>query len=85
MNIKEWLSVKLERPTERTLVRKALTLIEEITVESDNAGDGQIYKIAHAALGRCGNPHDDWKEEILKNYHAIRRDELRRRRQASDE
>ena len=30
-----------------------------------------IYKIAHATLGECGNPHTDWKEECELGYKLM--------------
>lgn len=82
-NMRAGLLEILSRPAERTLERKALVLIKEISLNGDNS-DGnlsEIYTLAHAALGRCGNPHSDWVQAIVKQYRRLRRDELRRKRE----
>jgi len=58
-------SVKQCDRTER--LERALLVIEGLYLAAD--GDGgpfadQVYEVAHAALGMCGNPHMDWLEQI---------------------
>lgn len=74
---KEWL--KTHRAKERKLVKdpkvKALRLIDMLTCNDDYANNELltiIYKIAHSAHGICGNPHDDWKQEMDDLYKRLK-------------
>ena len=59
-------------------LKRVLNTIDKIASINDEDGKnkvlGDIYKIAHAFSGECGNPHNDWKEfenkmaKKLKNY-----------------
>ena len=59
-------------------LKRALETIQKICMINDEDCSNKIltdiYKIAHAFEGTCGNPHNDWKEfekemaEKLKNY-----------------
>jgi len=45
---------------------KALRTIEGICLLDEKPENAKFYKIAHVALGHCGNPHEDWvKEEVI--------------------
>lgn len=48
-------------------LERALLVIEGLYLAADMDGDpfaDQVYEVAHAALGMCGNPHEDWLELI---------------------
>jgi len=85
-NNQQWLLDRLSVPSERSIERKALTLIDIIAGEESENRNGEdeamdrIYRLAHVALGKCGNPHESWKKEVIVSYRAHRRDELKRKR-----
>ncbi len=63
-----------EGKASRTLKGKALCLIDMLTCNddfSDNELLSLIYRIAHSAAGVCGNPHEDWQEEIHRLYRKF--------------
>ncbi len=48
-------------------LERALLVIEGLYLASDLDGTpfaDEVYEVAHAALGMCGNPHMDWLEHI---------------------
>ena len=47
---------------ERRLER-ALLVIDGLCMDQDGGLFETIYMIAHAAVGRCGNPHKNWRKE----------------------
>lgn len=80
--VDNWLLKRLSEPAERSLERKALTIIDMIAGEAgENRGNDKemdtIYRLAHSALGKCNSPHEDWKEEIKRKYKIVRKDELK--------
>jgi hypothetical protein len=63
------------RPINRYLVLRALKAIEGI-VSEDVAMPLQekvdlIYELAHAALNKCNNNHDDWKQKIIATHKTM--------------
>jgi len=50
---------------------KALEAIEGLCSLDENSRDVVIYKIAHVALGKCENPHDDWREELDRLHKLL--------------
>jgi hypothetical protein len=77
-----WLLNELSQPAERTIERKALVLIDMLACNGsvDERTIAAIYRIAHAALGKCSG-HEDWRADIIRQYRRHRREELRRRKQ----
>ena len=50
----------------------ALSVIECMTLGDFIITEGivnAIYKFSHIALGKCRNPHDDWRNELFE-LHA---------------
>lgn len=69
----------LRKPKEpnQELMLKALQVIELISLYADSDADGvidspisKIYRLSHAALGRC-DVHDDWVKEIEDLYASL--------------
>jgi len=61
----------------KQLQQQALEAIEAI-VSSDNkqltnSQRQAIYRFAHCALFRCGNPHHEWVMEIKKTHEAFKK------------
>lgn len=54
------------------LKTKALEVIEGLCLLNEK--DEPFYRIAHVALGSCGNPHKDWREELDKEYKQLIKD-----------
>lgn len=53
---------------------KALRVIDMLTCNDefeDNKLLSTIYRVAHSASGICGNPHQDWRQEIDKLYNEL--------------
>jgi hypothetical protein len=82
LSTENWLLNELSQPAERTIERKALVLIDRIACNGsvDERTIDAIYRIAHAALGKCANSHEDWRKDIIKQYQRYRRGELRRKK-----
>ena len=47
---------------ERRLER-ALLVIEGLAMNEEGGLYEQIYRVAHAATGRCGNTHKEWRKQ----------------------
>ena len=64
------------------LAVKALELIEDIsgTLSCDTSDKilvdrkdlENIFSYAHVALGRCSNPHEDWKTDLIKTHKEVK-------------
>lgn len=54
--------------------RIALETIEGLTFEDVKSQNklGEVYKIAHVALGRCKNKHQDWFIDMLSCNNALK-------------
>ena len=64
-----------QQPIDPVLLLTAMKAIEGLTFE-DVGGPPEekladIYRLAHAALNHCPNPHLDWKEEIVKTHKIM--------------
>ncbi len=61
-------SIRECEPAER--YARVLLLIDAFCAEHETQDKdcpfGTLYKLAHAGLGHCRNPHDDWIDEIDK-------------------
>lgn len=77
--ISEFWQAKVDESQERRM-EKALLLIDGISHLAEDDNDpkkliDQIYMIAHAAHGHCGNPHKDWlasMDETAADLKAMR-------------
>jgi hypothetical protein len=54
-------SVKRSRQERR--LERALLVIDGLCMGEEGPLFETIYMIAHAAVGRCGNPHKDWRKD----------------------
>ena len=57
-------SIKRSRRERR--LERALLVIDGLCMDQDGELFETIYMIAHAAVGRCGNPHKDWLKDTKK-------------------
>ncbi len=55
---------------------KALRTIEGICLLDEKPENAKFYKIAHIALGHCGNPHEDWVKELDVVYKSLKRHKI---------
>lgn len=62
-------------PINRYLLIRAMKAIEGLTYDdvamSDKEKVSAIYRMAHAALNKCNNNHEDWKHEIIQTHKAM--------------
>jgi len=72
------LELKKRRKEMRTknviLKTKALEVIEGICLLDEKDVCKPFYRVAHVALGRCGNPHEDWRKELDKLHRHLVKD-----------
>lgn len=68
-------SSKPRKYTPRSRKNKALMVIDGLLllIEPEDKLLGAIYRIAHAGLGHCPNPHEDWVKEIDDTFNALRK------------
>jgi len=53
---------KFTRPTD--MPGRVCRVLEGLVADSDDPLAGVIYRFAHVASGRCGNPHKAWVDEF---------------------
>lgn len=62
-----------EKRCARTIKGKALLVIDYLlcNIESKDPLLSKFYRIAHSAIGVCGNHHEDWVEETHRTYQEL--------------
>ena len=64
----------IKKYTPRNIKNKALMVIDGLVlaIEPEDKLLGAIYRIAHAGLGHCPNPHEGWVKEIHETFNKLR-------------